>query len=323
MPLSADQLESVQKNAFGVPALSIFSMVARGPAMPKPINGHVGFSPIIPRTGEAIFEARKVFNEIAQEYGLPMNPLVMPFTYWQRAFVFLIMFPVTHDNRAEQAQPRGVPQAREGERRARLGRVSDPGDLSGRRRRRILVQRPCAAAPERGRSRMRSIRTASSRPAVMAFGPVPSASSGAADEETGHPRRAGVCRRSRLGRDAAGTRQGGVRKNGARPATRLVPITQARRALQYKYQGKEPGPLEERKDLAPDLTRSFVRNGRPDHAAVSKDRDRRRRPGCPCRLSGPFEVASSEPQRNRPSGRQMLWRMPAARQFRPSRTCRA
>ena len=26
-----------------------------------------------------------------------MNPLVMPFTYWQRCFVFLFLFPVTRD----------------------------------------------------------------------------------------------------------------------------------------------------------------------------------------------------------------------------------
>ncbi len=96
IPLSPAELAHVSKNAFGVPSLEIFSLIARTEAGPG-LEGHVGFSPIIPRTGEAIFEAQKVFGEIAREYGMPMNPLVMPFTYWQRCFVFLFLFPVTHD----------------------------------------------------------------------------------------------------------------------------------------------------------------------------------------------------------------------------------
>lgn len=33
------------------------------------------------------------------------------------------------------------------------------------------------------------------------------------------------------------------------------------RALAYKYRGKEPGPLEERTDLAPDFVKYIVRHG--------------------------------------------------------------
>jgi len=96
IPLKPEELAKVSKNAFGVPSLSIFSLVARTEEHPG-LDGHVGFSPIIPRTGEAVFEAQKVFSEIAREYGLPVNPLVVPFTYWQRCFVYLFLFPVTHD----------------------------------------------------------------------------------------------------------------------------------------------------------------------------------------------------------------------------------
>ena len=96
IPLSTDNLGKVWKNAFGVPSLEIFSVLEGVKGGPEP-HGHVGFSPIIPRTGEAIFEAQKVFGEIAREYGMPVNPLVVPFTYWQRCFVFLFLFPVTHD----------------------------------------------------------------------------------------------------------------------------------------------------------------------------------------------------------------------------------
>jgi (+)-pinoresinol hydroxylase len=96
IPLKPEELAKVSKNAFGVPSLSIFSLVARTEDHPG-LEGHVGFSPIIPRTGEAVFEAQKVFGEIAREYGLPVSPLAVPFTYWQRCLVYLFLFPVTHD----------------------------------------------------------------------------------------------------------------------------------------------------------------------------------------------------------------------------------
>jgi len=96
IPLKPEELAKVSKNAFGVPSLSIFSLVSRTADHPG-LEGHVGFSPIIPRTGEAVFEAQKVFGEIAREYGLPVSPLAVPFTYWQRCFVYLFLFPVTHD----------------------------------------------------------------------------------------------------------------------------------------------------------------------------------------------------------------------------------
>jgi 4-cresol dehydrogenase (hydroxylating) len=101
MPLDEGKHAKLFPNTFGVPSLEVFSVVSRSETMPA-LNGHVGFSPIIPRTAEAIFEAQKVFIDIANEYGMPMNPLVMPFTYWQRSFVCLFLFPVTHDIEANK-----------------------------------------------------------------------------------------------------------------------------------------------------------------------------------------------------------------------------
>ena len=98
LPLTAEQLEKVHKVVFGVPNLSIFFIGARSEANPDhPGDGHMWFSPIIPRTGEAVFEAQKVFGQAAKEMGLPMSPLSLPSTYWLRAFIFIFGFPVTHD----------------------------------------------------------------------------------------------------------------------------------------------------------------------------------------------------------------------------------
>jgi 4-cresol dehydrogenase (hydroxylating) len=55
------------------------------------------FSPIIPRTGEAIFEANRIFNEAAKEFGIPALRFSLPSTYWERAFIFIFAFPVTRD----------------------------------------------------------------------------------------------------------------------------------------------------------------------------------------------------------------------------------
>jgi 4-cresol dehydrogenase (hydroxylating) len=75
----------------------MFSIGARSDTNPTPTNGHVWFSPIIPRTGEAIFEANRVFAQAARELGLPVPVFSLPTGYWERAFIFLFGFPITHD----------------------------------------------------------------------------------------------------------------------------------------------------------------------------------------------------------------------------------
>jgi FAD/FMN-containing dehydrogenase len=96
MPLSAQELERRHTVIFGVPNLRIFTLMGRTEDSTG-MEGHVGFSPIIPRNGKAIYEAQKVFTEAAREFGLPLSPLNMPLTYWQRAFVYIFLFPVTRD----------------------------------------------------------------------------------------------------------------------------------------------------------------------------------------------------------------------------------
>ena len=97
LPLTAEQREKVHKPQFGIPSLQMFSIGARSPVNPEPTNGHMWFSPIIPRTGEAIFEANRVFSEAAKEFGLPVLQFSLPSTYWERAFIFIFAFPVTRD----------------------------------------------------------------------------------------------------------------------------------------------------------------------------------------------------------------------------------
>lgn len=55
------------------------------------------FSPIIPRTGEAILEANRVFAQAAKDIGLPSISFSLPSTYWMRSFIFLFGLPIMHD----------------------------------------------------------------------------------------------------------------------------------------------------------------------------------------------------------------------------------
>jgi FAD/FMN-containing dehydrogenase len=97
LPLTPEQKEKVHKPQFGIPSLAMFSIGARSPINPTPANGHMWFSPIIPRTGEAIFEANRVFAAAAREFGLPFLNFNLPSTYWERSFIFIFAFPVTKD----------------------------------------------------------------------------------------------------------------------------------------------------------------------------------------------------------------------------------
>jgi FAD/FMN-containing dehydrogenase len=97
LPLTPEQREKVHKPQFGIPSLAMFSIGARSPVNPEPTSGHMWFSPIIPRTGEAIFEANRVFSKAAKDYGLPVLAFSLPSCYWERAFIFIFAFPVTRD----------------------------------------------------------------------------------------------------------------------------------------------------------------------------------------------------------------------------------
>lgn len=103
LPLTAEQRAKVHKPQFGIPSLAMFSIGERTPNNPTPTNGHMWFSPIIPRTGEAVFEANRVFQEAAREFGIPvLSAFSLPSCYWERAFIYIFAFPVTHDIETNQ-----------------------------------------------------------------------------------------------------------------------------------------------------------------------------------------------------------------------------
>jgi 4-cresol dehydrogenase (hydroxylating) len=109
-PLSEDALKRVRLVNFGIPNLSTFALLGRSPANPDPAGGHIGFSPIVPRTGESLLEFRRYFDEhvtkatAGDDLGI-QGPVYM--TCWDRTLVCLIMFPIGRD-KARNARMRAT-----------------------------------------------------------------------------------------------------------------------------------------------------------------------------------------------------------------------
>jgi 4-cresol dehydrogenase (hydroxylating) len=93
-PADVEQNDPTLIVALGIPSLGVFGLLQGG--------GHLGFSPIIPMTGEAIFKAQRVFGELYAELALPAANqfAALPWSYNPRALVLLFGLPTSAD--AEQ-----------------------------------------------------------------------------------------------------------------------------------------------------------------------------------------------------------------------------
>ena len=99
-PLTEEQKRQLEYPALlGIPNLRTFSIGARSPLNPNnPTSGHMWFSPIIPRTGEAVLEANEVFRKASRELGIQMlTPFSLPIPSWERSFIFIMAFSVFRD----------------------------------------------------------------------------------------------------------------------------------------------------------------------------------------------------------------------------------
>jgi 4-cresol dehydrogenase (hydroxylating) len=94
-PLSDGQISQIYDPApFGVPSLNTFNLGPMGSGK-EPAIGHVFFSPIIPRTGEEVLKANAVLGRACRELNIPAPPVFLPGCMWERAFVFVVGFPIT------------------------------------------------------------------------------------------------------------------------------------------------------------------------------------------------------------------------------------
>ncbi|GAJ96537.1 FAD-binding oxidoreductase [Rhizobium rhizogenes] len=96
-PLSAEDKEKAKwVVSLGIPTMERFALGTRSDLMPKPSDGHIWFSPVIPRSGEGIIHAHQVFGEAFKKMGIPspIGPFTTPRTWIYRAFVFVMSFSV-------------------------------------------------------------------------------------------------------------------------------------------------------------------------------------------------------------------------------------
>lgn len=99
IPYSRDELAVMRDTVhLGVPTLRTFGL---GPLVSwegETIVGQVFFSPVIPRTGEAVMEAMDVIGAIYQKYKLPGPPIQFPAAQIERAFLHVVALPVTRSS---------------------------------------------------------------------------------------------------------------------------------------------------------------------------------------------------------------------------------
>ena len=87
-PLSAEEISKIRDTVpLGIPSLQIFTL------LPPRSEGHIGFSPIIPMSGEAMLEAMAVFDRVHRELGTGRAVMTV-LSSFARSFVIIDLFPV-------------------------------------------------------------------------------------------------------------------------------------------------------------------------------------------------------------------------------------
>lgn len=97
-PLSPERIEQLtDKENFGIPSLEAFRDGARSATNPIPNWGHLGFSPVIPMTGEAVIKSQRVIAQGLVDLGATPAFNTLPNSYHTRDFVILIGFSIMDD----------------------------------------------------------------------------------------------------------------------------------------------------------------------------------------------------------------------------------
>ena len=104
-PLTEEQKHNARHRvAIGVPNLEIFFIGARSELNPTPSDGHVWFSPVIPKSGEAILEFQETMSKAVRDAGgFPggvggYGPFSAPATWMYRTFIMIAGLPVVRNN---------------------------------------------------------------------------------------------------------------------------------------------------------------------------------------------------------------------------------
>lgn len=108
LPLSPQDRETVESLAFGIPSLSAFGLTARSAWNPEGADGHLFFSPIIPKSGEALLRFQQVMWEEFGKAGFPrqIGPYTVPNTWMFHSFACLAVFLISRSDHEGNAKIR-------------------------------------------------------------------------------------------------------------------------------------------------------------------------------------------------------------------------
>jgi 4-cresol dehydrogenase (hydroxylating) len=111
MPLTPEQEKSNHLVSFGIPNLAIFALIARTRNAPDvPVQGHVDFMSMVPRSAEAVQRAVRVLYETQRAHAdskPTVHPFWVPFAWIHRIFIVAPPFVTTYrDDPAKNAKGR-------------------------------------------------------------------------------------------------------------------------------------------------------------------------------------------------------------------------
>jgi 4-cresol dehydrogenase (hydroxylating) len=114
IPLDDAHKPGVHLQAVGEPNLEFFGVGARSAFLSTPTTGHMWFSPIIPRSADAIMEFNRVFTKALEELKLPLmmgvKPFALPACQNEHTFLMLLGFGLTEDPEMNKSFVRGFEQ---------------------------------------------------------------------------------------------------------------------------------------------------------------------------------------------------------------------
>src|SRR5690606_1912577 len=98
LPLAEAEREAVHLAELGIPSLEIFQLIVRRSFNPAGSRGHIGFSPIIPRTGQAIIDLNRHLGPLLSAARTGWSGgFILPHLYWDRAFICVIGLLLSDD----------------------------------------------------------------------------------------------------------------------------------------------------------------------------------------------------------------------------------
>ncbi|MBR8464216.1 FAD-binding oxidoreductase [Campylobacter sp. faydin G-24] len=110
LPLTAEQKKNMKhKVTLGIPNMEIFWLSTRGETI-DPKDGHVWFSPIIPRDGRELLKCQEVYIDVFYEMGMPspITPFAHPRSWMYRAFCFMLGFSNSREDSEKNKKMREV-----------------------------------------------------------------------------------------------------------------------------------------------------------------------------------------------------------------------